>query len=195
MAFWGTLANIGKGLLGFGGGNAGDIASKVAEKLGGVGQVMGNAAQGAADQRLQEQFAHLQNQGLQQVAARDQFDAGLGGAKFASDERSLADQRGMKAALLSNLQDVNISGMNPKIQGRMPQISGGLRPSALTGGGQREALMAMLQQPGQPAPTFQGPSPLQLQGQSTGEKVMGGIGLGTSILGALNPWKKPGTAA
>lgn len=171
----GSAIKTGLGLLGDG-----------LDIFGKVGNVATGAASGAADQRLREQLAELQRQQLAQTAARDQFDAGMRGAQFSSDERGKADKRGVLSALLSNLEDVNITGMNPAIASRMPTITGGLRPSALTGGGKREQLMAMLNAGGPTAPVYTPPPGLPVSaGASGGERALGAAGLFGNLLGAF----------
>jgi hypothetical protein len=155
--------------------------------LGGVGQIAAGASKGSADQRLAEQGGQLQQQALRQQQARDTFDSGLRGAQFQSDQQDRGRKAAMLQAMMGNMEDVKIGGMNPRIAERTPQISGGLRPSAITGGGGREALMALLAQQGPQAPEYQAAPGMQLPGQGMGEKVLGGIGLGSSIFGALGP--------
>lgn len=92
---------------------------------------------------------------------------------------ALGDKRAALASLLGGgLQDVQI-GL--PAGSTIPQfnITGGLRPSAMN----QQALLERLSQP---------IAPLELPKAGTMEKVLGGVGLGTGILGALgNIAKKP----
>lgn len=88
------------------------------------------------------------------------------------DALALDQKRAILRSLLGGLQDVSISrpaGSTIPTFG----VSGGLRPSALSN---KDALMAELSRP---SPTVEMPKP------GTGEKVMGGVGMGLGILGAL----------
>lgn len=181
MSFLSILGNVGKGLLGLGGGASPDkIADSVLAKLGGV---TSGAALGSANQRNSEADQLLRQQQLLQQQARDQFTAGLQGSQFNREGQDRERKQAILMQLLNNTQDLNITPGNPAIAGRMPTVTGGARPSNLTTN--REALMALLQAPQIQAPQYQAPAPFQLPKQGTGEKVLGGIGLGTSILGAL----------
>lgn len=197
MSFLSILGKIGKGALNVA---TGGVGGSVLDAL---GSVSGSAAKGSADQRLKEAQLGLQNQQLLQSGARDQFQSGLSGAgdQFSADLRSAEFNRGeqdrqRKAAmlmqLLNNTQDLKITPGNPNIAARMATVTGGARPSNLTTN--REALLQLLMQAGPAAPVYrtpapyQAPSPYQLPTQGAGEKILGGIGLGSSILGALSPW-------
>ena len=183
-------------------GKIGGWLSKGTDALSAIGNVTGGAAQGAAGQRMAENnqslnLAQLAQQGNQNKFAADlaganaQFGAGMQGAQFNREGQDREQKAGMLKALLSNLQDVQISGMNPNIASRMPTISGGLRPSALTGGGGREALLALLSRPQVQAPGYTAPTPYvhnatpELEDAGLTENILGGVGLGAGILGAL----------
>lgn len=195
MSFLSVLGKVGKGLLGFGGGI----------DYGKLGEVVSGGAKGSADQRMAENNQALQRSqieallardaaGFGQTGARDAFSAGMQGQQFNANEQ----QRGMRNTLLAQLlgpngvQDVSISGGS----GRIPRstVSGGLRPSAL---GNRDALMQALSQPTMQAPTYtpgQPYVPPALPATAEPgklEKILGGIGLGGSILGSLGLFGKP----
>jgi len=121
-----------------------------------------------------------------QSGARDQFSAGMQSADFQRQEQDRQRKAALLMQLLNNTQDLKITPGNPNIAARMATTTGGARPSNLTNN--REALMALLQQAGPAAPTYQAPAPYQLPTQGAGEKILGGIGLGSGILGALSPW-------
>lgn len=190
------------------------MLAKGAGALGEIGKVAGGAAKGSSDQRMGEGQLALQRYIAEQTGARDaaqfgqtsardtaqfgqqgardQFNTGLQGAQFGAGEQQRGMRNALVAQLLGGVQDANISGGS----GRIPKmnVSGGLRPSAL---GNREALMAQLTQPTLTAPEFapaaayQAPAPYQapqIPGPPTagsGEKLLSGVGLGGSILGAI----------
>ena len=145
--------------------------------------MLGGAARGSADQRLRESQGLIQQQGLNQRGAEAQFSAGMQGANFQREGQDRERRQQVLMQLLNNTQDQNITPGNPAIAGRMPTVTGGARPSNLTTN--REALMALLQQPQIGAPTYQPPPMLKLPQAGAGENILGGIGLGSSILGAL----------
>lgn len=168
-----------------------------------VSQFLGGAAKGAADGR--EKQADLQSRqdqiktaqyGIGQNAQFDLAQTDLARKNFEENSRGGRAKQALLGALLSNLQDVNISV--PGIQ--TAQISGGLRPSALGEGGRaagallnQQALMKMLQ-----GDQFQGGNILQAPGvqvipkPSTWEKIAGiggliggGMGLAGQAMGAF----------
>lgn len=169
----GTAAGIGAGL-----GAAGKVLSS-------VGPVASGAAKGSADQRIKEQQGLLQAQQLKQQQARDSFNAGMAGANFQREGQDRERKAAILMQLLNNTQDQTTTPGNPAIAARMPTVTGGARPSNLTAN--REALMALLQAPQIQAPQYQAPAPFELPKAGIGEKVLGGVGLGGSILGALGP--------
>ena len=85
----------------------------------------------------------------------------------------------MLSSLIGNIQDVEMGGFGPKLASRIPSFTGGLRPSAITGGGQREALLSLLANQQANAPVF---TPSQ---GGLGENILGGAGLVTGALGSL----------
>lgn len=93
----------------------------------------------------------------------------------------LQDKRAALASLLGGgLQDVSIG----RPQGStIPQfsLSGGLRPSAMN----QQSLLAQLSKTVQP---------LEMPKAGTMEKVLGGVGLGTQVLGAIGKAVKPKAA-
>jgi hypothetical protein len=176
------------GALGAAAGVGGKIAGAIgnnSKAIGDIGAVASGAAKGSADQRLREADPLLREQQLLQQGARDQFSAGLQGADFDRAGQDRQRKQQILMSLLNNTQDQSITPGNPAIAGRMPQVTGGARPSNLTGN--REALMALLQAPQIQAPQYQAPAPFSLPKAGFGEKALGGVGLGGSILGALGP--------
>jgi hypothetical protein len=169
------------GALGAGLGAAGSIA-------GSLGSVASGAAKGSADQRLRETDPLIRQQQLLQQGARDQFTAGLQGAQFQREGQDRERKQAVLATLLQGTQDQKITPGNPAIASRMPTVTGGARPSNLTGNPEQlQALLALLGTPQIQSPQYQAPAPLQLPKAGTGEKVLGGVGLGSSILSALGP--------
>lgn len=125
-------------------------ASRLGQAASDIGRVASGAAAGSADQRGREANAQVQAAALNR---RSQI----------------------LAALLSGLQDASVTPANPNIAARTPQVTGGLRPSAALGGGNRQALISMLQEP------------VNI-GAGKGENALGAIGLGGQILGAVSPY-------
>lgn len=212
---WGSIlkgiGKVGGSLLGLGGGaNEDDIADKVLRGIGAVGPVLSGAAQGSAGQRMDEGQLGLGYANAQGQQARDrfssdlaganaQFGAGMQGAQFNREGQDRERKNALLSSLLGGLQDFQATPGNPAIAAKMGTSTGGLRPSALTGN--KEALMALLAQPQTAAPDYMAPSPYvapalpQMPQAGMGEKVLGGIGLGGSILGALGQWRNPGGQA
>jgi hypothetical protein len=93
-----------------------------ADTIANVGRVASGAAQGSAEQRVNEADARVR---ADQLTRRSQ----------------------LLAALLGGLQDARVTSGNPNIRARTPQVSGGFRPSAMLGDGRREALMQILSRP------------------------------------------------
>jgi hypothetical protein len=174
----------------------------------GLGSIFGGAAKGKADERMQQndlisrnnntqaslhnnkQQALLQLLGLTEGATQDRADRAM------SAPAARARQSAM-GSLLQNIQPAQISGLPAGVS--IPQMSGGLNPSALNGlaragGGelQKQALMALLSKSDVPAmPKTEGallPSP-QLQAMKEpgkGESLMSLLGIFGGGIGALN---------
>ena len=204
MSFLSILGGIGKGILGGVTGGA----------LGEIGKVSSGAAQGAANQRgseadlaLRRYIAESQqnNNAAQfgQTQARDAFTTGLQGSQFGASEQQRGMRNALVAQLLGGMQDAKLTGGS----GRIPQMSvtGGLKPSTLDAGGlqipgagggaptssTRQALMAQLSAPTMQAPTYTPGAAMQTTPMPQaptagfGEKLLGGVGLGGSLLGIL----------
>jgi hypothetical protein len=179
----------GSSLLGLMGAGAGTAAA-IGGGVGALGGVLSGASKGSADQRLQENQGILSQQGLNLQGARDQYNAGLSGAQFQQQEQDRQRKAAILSALLKGTQDQTITPGNPMIASRMPQVSGGARPSNLTGNA--AALLQLLAGGPIQAPQYQAPGAMPIKNAGLGEKILGGAGLGTSILGALGPLvKKP----
>ena len=124
-----------------------------------------------------------------------QFGAGMQGAQFGREGQTREQRQALLSSLLGNMKDVKHTPGNPRIAAAMSQNTGGARPSNLTNN--KDALMALLGQAQIQAPTYNAPSAfkapapykpptLPTMPQAGGlEKGLGGVGLVTSILGAL----------
>lgn len=130
------------------------MAMDWAGSLSNLGQVFGGAAAGSAAQRNTEAQTALSADQLQRRSA-------------------------LLSSLLGGVQDAQVTSGNPNIQARTPQVTGGLRPSAMLGGGRRDALMSALG------------APVDVQKAGAGEKTLGAIGIGASIAGAAQPLLGP----
>lgn len=99
-------------------------------------------------------------QGATQTALGQQSAEGLQRAQLGLNAPSVRARQGVMGSLMANLQPVKVEGGNPRLAGRVPQISGGLTPSALSAdtrqqGGElaKAALMAQLTGSDVPAAT------------------------------------------
>lgn len=176
------------GLMGAGAGTAAAIGGGIGaagSMLGNVGSVASGAAKGSADQRLREQQGLLGQQSLALQGARDQFGTGMDAAKFQQSEQDRQRKAAILAALLNGTQDQQITPGNPNIASRMPTVTGGARPSNLTNN--KDLLLSLLSAPAVQAPSYQAPPTFALPQAGAGEKILGGVGLGTSLLGAIGP--------
>lgn len=164
-----------------------------------LGRVASGASKGSADQRASENQLALQQGQLAQGGARDQFSADLAGSNAAFQAALAKSNYGregqdrqrkaqMLMSLLGGMGDASITPGNPAIASRMGTMSGGLRPSAL---GNKDALMSLLGQGDIAGPEYAAPTPYakptapNMQQAGKGEKILGGIGLGASLLGSL----------
>lgn len=181
------------GMAGMGAGTAAAVGAGIGgagKLLGGLGSTAGAAAKGSADQRLAENQQALQGGQLAMQGANNAFTAGLQGAEFQTGQQDRAKSNALLSALLGNLQDAQVTPGNPAIAKAMGTSTGGLRPSALLGGGNREALLAMLSGPGQApiaAPTYTAPPMPTMNKAGAGENILGGVGVGSSLLGSILP--------
>lgn len=136
-----------------------------ADVFSGLGQVTSGAAKGSADQRLAEAYI------------------GQRGAEFNREGQDRQIKQAILMQLLNNTQDFSATPGNPAIAARMGQVSGGARPSNLTTN--REALMSLLGAPQIQAPTSEA---------GALESILGGVGLGSNILGAIGKLRQPKAA-
>ena len=118
MGFWSTLGKIGK-IAGAGVATAMTGGAAAPLLIGAVGNVLGSAAEGAAQGRQAEGQTALTQQQLALQAARDALNAPL-----------LRGQAATRGSAMANMQDVKLNSnyQNPWAM----QFSGGLRPSLLT---------------------------------------------------------------
>ena len=201
-----VLSGIGQGsnVLGAIGNVAGGAAKGSADQRMNEGQLAlgyGNQAlTGARDQFGANLSGEQARFGADLSGANSAFGAGMQGAQFNREGQGREQRQAILSSLLGGMQDYKATPGNPRIAAAMGTSTGGARPSALTGN--KDALMALLAQPQIAAPAynapsaFQSPTPYQaptLPGmpQAGGlEKGLGGVGLATSILGALGGLKK-----
>lgn len=169
---------------------------KVLDVAGGIGSVAGQAAQGSSNQRMAEnqqlmQMNTLANQqyNTQQNAQMQAGQTDLNRKLFSENARGGRAKQALIASLLQNYQpghvgvagvkDANLSGglgaslQNPESRASMAQLY-------------KDALAAQMT-----PDTFQGgqvltpPTMQQPKGSSMLEKILGGTGLGGSLLGAI----------
>lgn len=195
MGFWSTLGSIGAlaaapftggataallPAIGAGAGAIGDAIANHGDAAGDVGTVLGKDAAGAAQGRLQQ--GQIQNQ--YDRNALDFYNSGL-------KAPSTAASQAVRGALLQHLQDASINGLPSYIH--VPQISGGLRPSALgTQGSQvgRALFGQAMGNLGNMKP-LQQPTQTALPTPSAWDRIASTGGRVGSLLGALGPLFKP----
>lgn len=172
--------------------------------------------QNAVSQQAQAQQAALMQALMGQ--SNEQINQGnldLNRRQFALQAPGVRGKQALLGSLLERMQPVSFSGLSPRLQSRMPQISGGLSPAAL---GPHARQAGQLMQAGAVRGLQQGETfdPLQrtdfrsgvldptrallptptLQGmQSPGllEKLLGGGALGTGLLAAILQGRSQGT--
>lgn len=196
MGFWSGLGTIaGLGLAPFTGGASlalgpalggiGDALSGGQQALTNVGQVAGNDAAAAASGRAQQG----QIQQGQDRNAIGLYDAKLKAAQQALNQNSQLAGQTARGDLLSNVQDVNISGLPSGVH--MANMTGGLRPSVL-GPNARQAgstlsRNALLQLMAGPTNLPTAPSLTPLPDASAYDSLTKNLGRAGSYAGALSP--------
>lgn len=155
------------------GGGIMSTLSKYGPMLGRIGEVASGAAKGRADGRMAEAQYGLQ---------RDQLGMQQAQGNAAMDSTRL--RQAILLSLLSGGQDASVTPP-PHIAARMPQVSGGVRPSAIANREQfepiRERIMAAL---------FSGqhlPGLSDAPKSNAFDSILSGLGLGTGLLGAIRP--------
>lgn len=172
---------------------------------GDVGNVLGNAARGAAEGRHldallnNQQDAIRTNQyGTEQNAQMNLGTLDVARQKFSEDARGSRGKQAAIGNLLQNIQDVslNVPGI------AKGNISGGLRPSALGAGGRaagselaRQAMLKMMTPDTftggeilKPPPLTPIPQPSRLENAGATGGIVG------NILRALGQWRRPRTS-
>ncbi len=168
------------GLLGGAGGGAASAAGNGATQMG-LGSTLSQIGKNLLNPDTLSKLGGVAAGAAQGSASgrRADSEAMIGAQKANNETQVLNDRRTLLSGLLGGLQDASISrpeGSTIPTFG----ITGGLRPSAISN---KEALM---QQLGQQI------KPLDMPTAGVGEKILGGVGLGGSLLGALgNIAKKP----
>ncbi len=186
------------------------------------GAAAGSAAQRGAENNSAAQRNALLAQlyGMRQNATGDalrsesaeklgQANTDLDRRKFAITAPSVRANQSVRGSILQNAQPVSLSGLPDRVASRVPTISGGLTPAmfnadtrALGGEMTRKALIDQLAgdnfDPMEKTDFKSGilPAPQLEEYQKAGllEKILGGIGLGGSIVGGIgeasDAWKK-----
>jgi hypothetical protein len=178
-----------------------------------IGRIFGGAAGGASNQRLNENDQRLRasiaaNQdalGRAQLQSQHAIQGGnldLNRRQFQQNEPNARAGQAVRGSILQNIQPLRLSGLSPRVQARMPQMTSiidALGPEARQAG----ALLARagisgLQNPStfQPLPQLNLP-PAQvaaLQRSGILEKILGAGGLIGSTVGALGDLGSVGRA-
>lgn len=181
----GSAAGGGSGLASFFTNPKNDLA--IAQGVSDLGQVAGNDAAASAYGRNLQGSAQ-QTQDRNAIAL---YQAELNAAQQALNQRGQLAGQAAHGDLLSNVQDVQLSNLPASVQGRMPTLTGGLRPSVLgpnarSAGQQlsRQAILDLLNG-GIKQPTAPTLTPLpQASGYEDFSKNLGRAG---SYIGALGP--------
>jgi len=182
---------------GFGGGFK--LPANLQDLLRNAGPLLGKAAEGSAQQRIQETPGQVGVQNANVNAADVAFKNALAGMNARQGLDGAMRKNAMLSAMLGNMEDV---GVAKPANSTIPnfEFTGGARPSALTGGGGREALLALLgaQNAGMMAdrsntPVYQGPSQMEMPKAGMLEKGIGAAGLIAQILGGMNGPQVPQT--
>lgn len=216
MGFWGGLL---KG-LGVGGAaiaapfTGGGSAAIIPAILGGAGAVANGISQGRAAGRVQEAGINNNQDVLKLRAAQQMEDALRGRAnldlnqrqqdlsqrQFALQAPQARAKNSVRGDVLAGAQDFNVSGPITHTGGKMPTITGGLRPSLFSNntrelGGlmSRDALLGQMQgdkfEPFQPLPAPQVPgiTPTPQSGKlDSFLNVLGGAGALAQLPGLIN---------
>lgn len=215
MGLLSTLGKIGAGIAApfTGGASLAAIPAidAIGQVAGAAGGGMGNARMNANQQALMQdrnkldayraqQDAILQALGMKERGALDRANLDLNQRTFALNAPNVRGRQALFGSLLQNLQPVSMSGIPSKVAAKMPTISGGLSPAAL-GPGARDfgALLQKVAMEGQQkgdtfdpiektdfmAGLMEAPQLSQLKQAGFLEKLLGGIGLGGSLLGGI----------
>jgi hypothetical protein len=169
-----------------------------------IGRIFGAAGGGASQQRITENDQRLRaamaaNQdalgraSLQSQHAIQGGNLDLNQRQFQQNEPNARAAQAVRGSILQNIRPLQLSGLSPRVAASMPRMTSiidALGPEARQAG----ALLAKAGVSGLQNPsTFQPIQPLNLPPaqvaalQKSGllEKILGGVGLGGSLLGAL----------
>ena len=179
------LGSIGKGLLG---------AIPV------IGPALSTLSSGAAQGRVQEAGANSNYDQNKLRAAQLLEQALQGRAGLDLQQRQFQLQAPQQRAgnsvrgdTLANLQDAQITGPITGTKGQIPQLTGGLRPSLLSGNSRqlgqsmsRDALLGQMKGDAfNPMPPVNIPEITPLPQAGAMSKIAGGLGIAGGLLGAL----------
>jgi hypothetical protein len=186
--------------------------------LGVLGGILGGAAGGASKSRESQNNAIAQNNrnqidlhqaqqqalmqalGLTESSAMNRANLDLNQRQFALQAPSVRGKQALLGSLMQNIQPVSFGNLSPQLRARMPQISGGLNPSAIGPLArqmgsvmQRNALQGQMrgdQFAALPQINFLGgvleaPKLQQMKQPGLLEKILGGAGLAGSLIGGL----------
>lgn len=204
MGFWGTLGKIlvpagaiaaapfsgGTSLLGLAG-LSGGAASAVGAGLGAAGSILG----GASKNQQQERILQDDRQQRQDAAILDRYkyDETLPGSRLTTS---------MRAGRIANAEPVSINWggvpggtFNPQdaVNGKLPTFSGGYM-TPLDPRVKRQAGSVLDQELQKQLSNEKSPAVTPLQKEGTGSKILGGMGLGASLLGGINGAMQSATA-
>lgn len=185
----GVTAGGAAGATAAGGGLTSTIVNALINKgIPAAAQVLGGAAKGEQTQN-----------NLQDQASLQQGNLALGRDKFALEAPNTRLATAIKASLASNFQPQHTEWAGPGsgLQGKVPKITGGLsaglanldpRVKELSNQVMMDELLG--QQQGGPSGGKQDRAVPTINQSSGADKALGGLSLGTSILGALSPYFK-----
>jgi hypothetical protein len=185
--------------------------SLLAPLFGGASKGVSDARTNANQQALSYDRNRLDAQQSQQQAIMQALlggsneqsrhaDIDLSRRNFALGAPSVRGKQALLGSLMQNMQPVSFSGLSPQLSAKMPKISGGLNPAAI---GPLARQMGLLMQQNalsgqQKGDVFSALTPTDFkagvlpQVQMTPpkkagllEKILGGLSLGGSVIGAL----------
>lgn len=180
MAFWsklGKLAAIGAAPF------TGGASLAAVPMIDAIGSTLSSAAKGSADQRVGENSQAATAAQIAGTQANQQFQNQLASSNYSNQSADRATKRAILMALMGGAQDASID-----LPSRIPKvtINGGMRPSSLLGGDNRQLLMSLMgSQMDAPTPTYQAPAAYQPAQAGKVEKGLGAAGLGLSLYGQI----------
>lgn len=170
-----------------------------------LGKIAGGAAGGSADQRYRENnqrlqaaqvnnAQNLQRAQLQSSDAMNRAGLDLQRKSFAQSEPSIQARQALVGSLLNRIQPLQLSGLSDRVASRMPQLNNSILSMIGPEARQAGSLLANravsgLQNPTQfseiPALNLPPMEMAKLQQSGWLEKILGGVGLAGSVVGAL----------